>query len=142
MKYLRWALGVLIGVWGLWSAYPLVMTALYKAHVGGEPPADVQKYVPLMQATPWWELLLWLATVLLLLTAAWRLFRNGRAFGPYALAFAVGMIHWGIMQSRPVYHQVFTAQELRMDYAIFAGEIVIGLLLWWRERRKSKPVTI
>lgn len=137
MKLLRWALGAVTGLWALYSAYPLVMITLYKVHVGGEVPADAQRFVPLMEATAWWQLLVWAVSVILLLVAAWRLLRGGKAFAPFALSVVISAAHWWYMVSGPVYTKVFTAQELMADYYILAGEVVVGLLIWWSERSKS-----
>jgi hypothetical protein len=139
MKYLRWALGVLLAFYGLWTLYPLGMTAAHKLGRLGEIPTEAQRFIPLMVATPWWQVALWAVGVGLYLATAVRLFRGGRALTLFGGAFVVDLANMAIMRSSEVYARTFTADELAMDYYVVAFLVAAGLAIWWSERGRSAP---
>ena len=87
MKYFRWLLGLIALGWGLYAATPMVFTALYKFDPSKPVPAEGQRFIALMQATPWWVVGAWAAMFLLTMLAAWRLFRGGPAAMVLGLVF-------------------------------------------------------
>ncbi|MDP1630751.1 MAG: hypothetical protein Q8L66_04965 [Caulobacter sp.] len=136
MKVLRWVLGALalayVGMSGLMAG----LNALHKLGRLTTVPADLQRMVPLWDATPWWQLAVWGASLLLMLIVAWRLFTGGRAFGVYVLAVAANIAGWWFMQSQAAYQTVFTAAELQYDYYSIGALIVVGIIIWLTERGK------
>lgn len=136
MKLLRWVLGALLLALGALSA---LMAGLNLAHKLGKlstVPADLQRMVPLWDATPMWQLALFGATALLMLVTAWRLFTGGKALGVFVLAVAAHVATWWFMHGLPAYSTVFTKAELRYDYYTFGAIAVVGVLIWLSERGK------
>jgi hypothetical protein len=140
MGLLRWILALATVAYALWSAVPPVTTVFFK--LGRMPPAmatGAQRYVPLMQVTPWWQVALWLFIVLTYLFAAFRVVTRPReAFIPFLLAAVLDAANWYISKQRPVYDKTFTPQELMLDYVILGG-LVVGAILYYaasRVRRK------
>jgi hypothetical protein len=136
MKFLRWVLGVLVlayaGMCGLMGG----MNALHKLGKLTTVPAEMQRMVPLWDATPWWQLALWGAVVILLLVTVMRLFIGGRALGVFVLATAAEIATWWFMHKLPAYQTVFTRAELQYDYYIIGAMIVVALLIGVTERGK------
>ena len=132
MRYLRWAIAALLGVYCLWSLMPLGGTAAYKAGMV-ELPADQLKYQPLMEATPWAQLALWAVVVALYLYAVWRLVRGRPAFRIYAVAFALDLVNYAWVRATGVYDDVM-GEAITTDYLILAGMFAVGVYLWWSER--------
>lgn len=137
MKYLRWFLAVVILGWAAMNLIPIYTTVSYKLLRPANPTGDELRMVPLMEATSWLQLAVWIVAVLLLLLAAWRVFKGGKAFAPYIAATLISLANWGYMKMGPVYDSVFTEQELQFDYVILAVELIIAVLLWWLEHRKA-----
>lgn len=134
MKYLRIALGVVAGAYGLFCLFPLLSNAAYKLGMMHDLKGDAARMVPLWQATPWWQLAAWLAVVTLFLAAAWRLIRGRRALGLYAAAFVADACLWWVFQSGAAYRQVFSPAELQFDYYMLGAMLLVGALIWWAER--------
>lgn len=134
MRILRLVLGVLVTLAALWELYPLSMTAGYKLHLLAATGAEA-KYVPLMQATQWWQVGIWGLFVVLMAMTAWRLFRGGRALTTFAAGFVVQLAGWWFFHNMPVYRQTFTPAELQMDYYILGVMLLVGVLIWWSESR-------
>lgn len=134
MRILRMALGVLVALAALWELYPLSMTLGYKMHLLAATGAEA-KYAPLMQATQWWQIAIWIAVTVLFALSAWRLLRGGRALVVFATAFVLQLIGWWLFHDMPVYRQTFSPAELQMDYYILGAMLVIGVLIWWTENR-------
>jgi hypothetical protein len=141
MKFFRWFLGlVCVGI-ALFETLPPVQIAGYKMGYFPATTPDEVRMIPLMDATPYWMLIAWAVVIVLFLVCAWRLFRGQRAFGVYAAAFVINAIFWWFMSQRPVYQQVFTPDELRFDYYVFAVMAVIGAAIFLAERRGRAPTT-
>ena len=136
MKILRWVLGALVAAWALWGGFPIVLTAAYKLGKLTDIPADERKYIPLMEATQWWQLGLWALYTLLLLVVAWRLVRGGKALMVMVLALVANLAMWWSFQGMPSYQATFTAAERQFDYYIMAGLVVLTLVVWFLDRRK------
>ena len=136
MKFLRWVLGALVlayaGMCGLMAG----MNALHKLGRLATVPAEMQRMVPLWDATPWWQLALWGGVVVLLLVTVMRLFTGGKALGVFVLATAGEIATWWVMHKLPAYQTVFTKAELQYDYYIIGAMILVALLIGVTERGK------
>ncbi len=136
MKVLRWVLGALVLAYAGMCAFVGGLNALHKLGQLKDVPAEVQRMVPLWDATPWWQLGVWGVICLLLLVAAWRLFTGGKAFGVMALAAVADIGLWWVMHKMPAYQAAFTPEELKMDPYILGALIVAAVLVWFTERGK------
>ena len=136
MKYVRILLGVLVGLYALMGLYQLGMTIGHKTGlitVSG----DAARMIPLMQATAWWQAAIWLASLVLLLAAAWRLLGLGKAFALYLAGFVLNVGGWLTVQRSDAYQQVFSAAERQMDYYLLGVMVLFGLAIWWTERSST-----
>ncbi|MDB5475311.1 MAG: hypothetical protein JWP49_822 [Phenylobacterium sp.] len=135
MKILRIAVGVVVGLYGLFCLFPIGANAAWK--LGLIHPADghAARLVPLWAATSWPQLIVWAAVVALFPVVGWRLVRGRPAFRLYLTAFVLDAALWWFMQSAEAYQQVFTPAELQMDYDMLLGMAVAALAIWWVERR-------
>jgi hypothetical protein len=129
-------LALLAALAALWELYPLCMTVGYKLHLLSATGAEA-KYVPLMQATQWWQIAIWVAVTVLFAVTAWRLFRDAKALMVYAATFLLQLIGWWLFHNMPVYRQTFSAAELQMDYWFLGGMLVVGVLIWLVESRSA-----
>jgi hypothetical protein len=121
--------------------------------LGGQLPGDqYQRFIPLMNSTPLWQMALWIAVALLFLVAGWRLLRRGHgAFALFAtavlLVYASSSASWIDMEFHPalaaIYRHTFTFTKpnFRRDDLIPTAQQVFPLLvaaiLWCRERLAS-----
>lgn len=138
MRILRWALAALIVLYSVFNIIPIVSTLGYKMKWWATH-ADIVRIEPLMAATPWWQLALWVVIVGLMWLAAWRLFKGRRALLPYAAFVVLSFAMWLYMKMGPIYDSVWTKTELQADYIILAVEVVVGVLIWWMENRHPAP---
>ena len=138
MRILRWILALLIVAYSVMNIIPIVSTLAFKLKWWATP-ADIVRLEPLMTATPWWQLALWVVIVGLLWLAAWRLIKGGRALLPYSAAVVLSFLMWLYMKMGPVYDTVWTKAELQADYVILAVELVVAGLIWWLENKRSAP---
>lgn len=136
MKFLRWVLGALVLAYGGLCALMGGMNALHKLGKLATVPAEMQRMVPLWDATPWWQLAVWGLTALLLLVTAWRLFTGGKALGVFLLAVAADVATWWFMHKLPAYQTVFTKAELTYDYYTIGAMVLVALLIGVTERGK------
>lgn len=139
MRIFRIALGVLVGLWGLWQALALGVAVACKAHLITVTPDN--RMAPLYEATPWWRFAIWAATAALLVLSGWRLIRGGRALMAYAAAFLLNVAGWWLMKSGPGYDRAFTRAEQQFDYVILGAMLVVGLAIWWLESRPAPAGT-
>ena len=157
-----WALGL----FALWQALAVffapVLIIAYRVRwlgiddfLGGQLPGDqYRRFVPLMNATPAWEMALWIAVGLVYWVLAWRLLRNRPgAFvlfaGGLLLAYATASAGWLDRQFHPALAEIyrhtyaFPKPNFRRDYLLPVASRVLPLLvaaaLWWRERRVGRP---
>lgn len=140
MKFVRMALGVLLGLYVLLGGYHAVVTIGHKTGAMTALPADAQRVVPLMDAIGWWQILLWIVALVLYAVVAWRLLRAINTARLFAVAFVVDIVGFLTVRTMPVYTQVFTPAELRVDYYI-TGALVLALLVTWWSERGSSPST-
>ncbi|MDB5494718.1 MAG: hypothetical protein JWP86_2055 [Phenylobacterium sp.] len=132
---LRIGLGVLVGVYGLSNLLPIASNVAYKAGALGQPTGAMARMVALWDATAWWQLGLWTAVVAVLMLVAWRLVCGRPALGLYVATLAADAALWWVMQSGAAYQQVFTPADVQMDYDMLLAMAVVGVLIWWVERR-------
>jgi hypothetical protein len=143
--YARGLLTLLIFGEVLSMFFATVLTAAYRLHylgvatfLGGFTPGDdYRRFIPLMDATPWWLHGLWVASGVLFLVSALQLFRkSGTAFLVFAAAWVLGTVGNLISQSIPAYRQAFSfpAPLLTRDYLIPAATalmpVVVAAALW------------
>jgi hypothetical protein len=94
---------------------------------------------PLWAATPWWQLAIWLLSILLLLAVAWRMIQRRPALGLYFGAITITLgLNW-IMQNGAVYREVFRDAPAGFDLARLAILLLGGALIWWVEQRSATP---
>lgn len=139
MKQVRWAAAALITLYSLFSLMPLVMTLAHKLGRLGPLDAEMARYLPLMEATGWWQLGMWAAALGAYLWAVTRLVRGGRALAVYGAAVLVDVALLVSMRAGGAHSQVFTPQELALDYYILAALAAVGAGIWWTERDGHKP---
>jgi hypothetical protein len=137
MKVLRWLLALAVAGYALIGLLPVAATALFKLGFGALGAAE--RMIPVMQATPWWQLIASLGVTALLLFAAWRLARGRAAFGLSLLAFAADTTLWWIMHAMPAYQLAFTPSELAADYYSLGGMLALLIAIWLLERSRSGP---
>ena len=105
------------------------------------PGDDYRRFIPLMDATPWWIHALWVAAAVLLLACAVKFIRKRRAAFPlFAVAWILGTAGNLISQSIPAYRAAFSfpAPVFLRDYFIPAVTalvpVLIALALWAHSR--------
>ena len=139
MKWLRWALVALTGLYALMSCMPAFSTLAYKFGVR-YPDGMLAETEPLMIATTTPILTMWMAALVLYVAAAVMLAtRKGKAFAAYALAFGVDLSIWLMMSGTEAYAQVFPPDQRTMDLAYMAVLVLIGFGYWWVERKSAAP---
>ncbi|MDO9223103.1 MAG: hypothetical protein Q7U20_05235 [Caulobacter sp.] len=136
MKILRWVLGALVLAYGAMCVLMAGLNLAYKLGKLATVPADLQRMVPLWEATQMWHLALFGVGGLLLLMTAWRLFTGGKALGVFILAIVVEVAVWWFMHNLPAYQTVFTKAELQYDYYTWGTMAVVAVLIWLTERGK------
>ncbi|MFN3856917.1 MAG: hypothetical protein ACK4RV_04145 [Caulobacter sp.] len=138
MKILRWILGGVLALYALLSAVTVVgFATAYKLGLMAADKPELKKIEPYMAGVSWFELALGSLTVILLALAAWRLFTGGRALLVFLAAFVVDLATWLIMSSSEAYQAAFTAEERSADYVVIGVMALIGLAIWWTERRRA-----
>ena len=153
--YARAFLTILIGSEVLSMLFATVLTAAYRlrylrlaAFLGGFTPGDdYRRFIPLMDATPWWIHGLWLAAGVLFAASAWQLLRKRRtAFPLFATAWVLGTAGNLISQSMPAYREAFSfpAPLFTRDYLIPAMTTLVTLFIaaaLWAHGRCSFPAS-
>jgi hypothetical protein len=138
--YVRGPLALLIVGQVLSMLFATVLTVAYRgnhlrvaAFLGGFTPGDdYRRFIPLMDATPWWIHGLWVAASALFFVSGWQLLRNrAAAFPLFAAAWVVGAIGNMISQSMPVYREVFSfpAPLFTRDYVVPAVSALVPVLI-------------
>jgi hypothetical protein len=138
--YVRAFLAFLIGGEVLSMLFATALTAAYRLHylgvsafLGGFTPGDdYRRFIPLMNATPWWLHGLWVAAAVLFVVSALQLLRNsGSAFLLFAAAWVLGTVGNLISQSMPAYREVFSfpAPLFTRDYLIPAATALVPVLI-------------
>ena len=129
--------------------FATALTVAYRIHdpaaaafLGSFTPGDdYHRFIPLIDATPWWIHALWVTAAVLFVTCAVQLCRKRRAaFLVFAAAWVLGAIGNLISQSIPAYSQAFSipAPIFPRDYFIPAVTalvpVLIALTLWVHSR--------
>ena len=138
--YLRAFLALLIGTQVLSMLFATVLTLAYRldflglARLIGEftPGDDYRRFIPLMEATPWWLHGLWVAASILFFASAWQLLRKRRAaFSLFAAAWILGTAGNLISQSLPEYRQAFSfsAPIFTRDYLIPVATALVPVFI-------------
>ena len=139
MMILRIVLALAVVGQALSSFFPLLGNVLYKSGLVTAASGPAARMVPLWAATPWWQLAVWLAGIVMLLAAAWRLIRRRPALWLYigSLAITTGL-RW-LMERGAAYQQVFADAPRGFDFSRLAILVLGGALIWWVEQQPAKP---
>jgi hypothetical protein len=138
--YVRGFLALLILGQALNMLFATVLTGAYRLNYVGvatflgafTPGDDYHRFIPLMDATPWWLHGMWVAASVLFFASAWQLLRDrAAAFPLFAAAWILGTAGDLISRALPAYRQVFSFPEpmFTRDYLIPTATIVIPLLI-------------
>jgi hypothetical protein len=138
--YVRGFLALLILSQVLSMLFATVLTAAYRLQYAGvatflgafTPGDDYRRFIPLMDATPWWLHGLWVAANVLFFASGWQLLQNRRtAFPFFAAAWVLGTVGNLIAQSIPAYRVAFSFPEplFTRDYLIPAVTTVVAVLV-------------
>jgi hypothetical protein len=138
-------LALLIASQVLAMLFATVLTIAYRLHYSEfaaflgtfTPGDDYRRFIPLMDATPWWIHTLWVGAAVLLIASAWQLLRKHQsAFPLFAVAWVLGTTGNLISRSMPAYMEAFSfpAPLFTRDYLIpIATALVpvfIAIALW------------
>lgn len=137
MRIFGFFVGLAVLAWGIVNLWPFAFVIGVKTQ-SVDVPAEATNYVPLILATPWWQVALWGLSISLFLLSGWRLLWGNRAFGVYAVAVILQLVNWTVHAKTAEYAQAFTAAERQIDYAIFAVEIFAGFLIWAIGARRAR----
>ena len=157
MAFIRWILALLTVAYALFNGIAPVSTALYKLQtdwpagwaaaqkalsfpgfsLGG---AGTNRFTPLMDATNWLQVAMWLLADLLYLIAAIRMIgtRGSSAFSTFALALLLDVATWLTFKRLPIYNQIFSTNDQQQVLAIFGVLAVIGGLVWLTRRKRGR----
>lgn len=107
------------------------------------PGDDYRRFIPLMDATPWWIHTLWVAASAIFLVSAIALIRGrGAAFGAFAAAWLLGSLGNWISESMPEHRRTFSfpAPSTMRDVIIPAITAIVPALaaiaLWVSASRR------
>ena len=110
------------------------------------PGDDYHRFIPLMNAIPFWLQGMWVMSGMLFLASAWLLLRNNRAaFEFFVLALELELIAMMFEHAVPAYREAFSfsSPNFRRDVVIPVAQIVspflIAGVLWLMTRRVSTP---
>jgi hypothetical protein len=151
--YARVVLTLLIVGQVLSMLFATALTVAYRLHylgvaafLGGFTPGDdYRRFIPLMDATPWWIHGFWVSASVLFFASAWRLLRRSQAaFTLFAAAWVLGTVGNLISQSMPAYREAFAfpAPMFTRDYLIPAATALVPVLVAagvWAHGRCSLP---
>ena len=123
-------------------AYRLQGTGLAGILGAVTPGDDYHRFIPLMNAIPFWVQGMWVVSGMLFLASAWLLLRNSKAvFEFFILALAIEMIAVTFEHAVPAFREAFSfsVPNFRRDVLIPVAQIVIPFLiagvLWLMTRR-------
>jgi hypothetical protein len=146
--YARGALGCVIALLACREFFAPLLIFAYRAqalglaHFLGLRTAgdDYRRLIPVMEATPSWLPVLWVAAGLLFLVALWRMLRKSdRSAWPFFLAFGLDLV--GAVTAKSIERS--TGIVVTPDLVVrAAGEVLMlstGLLLWRMTRKTTRP---
>jgi hypothetical protein len=140
MRVLRWLLALAVTAYAAAGFLPNIAAVLIR--LGVTPPGVAARTIPLMQATPWWQVAVGAGVTALLLLAAWRIARDRLAFGLSLFAFTADAAFWWIVHAMPAYQLAYTPAELGDDYLSLFGMLALLLAIWIVERSQSGRAAI
>jgi hypothetical protein len=145
----RALLVLLIGGEVLSFLFATVLTAAYRLHYlgvatflgRGTPGDDYRRFIPLMDAAPWWIHALWVGSAALLFDSAWQLLSKRRsAFPLFSAAWVLGTVGNLISQTMPEAREAFSfpAPIFTRDYLIPVATallpVFIAAAVWAHDR--------
>lgn len=151
--YARGLLALLIATQVLSMLFATVLTLAFRLHhlgvaafLGGLTPGDdYRRFIPLMDATPWWNHGLWVAASGLFFASAWQLLRDRpSAFPFFGAAWILGAAGNMISGVTPEYREVFSYPEplFTRDYLVPAVAALVPVFIaaaLWAHGRCSLP---
>jgi Na+/glutamate symporter len=96
------------------------------------PGDDYRRFIPLIDATPWWLHALWMAASVLFVASAWQLLRDrDAAFPLFGMALTAGTIGNAIARALPAYREAFSFSSplLMRDCVIPIASVVVPLVV-------------
>jgi hypothetical protein len=129
MKYLRPALGVLLGLYVLRSLYFFSLTAGAKLGL-----MAAGQYGSLIDAIPIWQVVIWGAAIVAYVVAVVRFFRGGKALIPLVVAFVLDTGFYLLIKGVPAYAATVSPQDQQIDMISVGVLLVVIVLTWWTER--------
>jgi hypothetical protein len=140
MKYLRWALGALVGLYVLRNLYYFGLT------VGSKTGAmaltgDNAAVKPFVDALAWWFIVLWAALIVAYTIAAFRFLRGGRATIPMLVAVVLDAGTLFVMRGMATYQQLIPTDVKQLDLIGVITMAVVLVLAWWTERGSAPATT-
>ena len=143
--HVRAFLALAIGVEVLSMLFATALTGAYRLHylgvaafLGAFTPGDnYRRFIPLINATPWWIHGLWLAAATLFVVSALQLLRKSLAAFPlFAAAWVLGTVGNLLSRTLPAYREAFSfpAPLFSRNYLIPGAmafvPVLIGAALW------------
>jgi len=136
MKYLRPALGVLLGLYVLRNLYYFALTVGDKT--GAMPLTGANAgFKPFTDALAWWQIAIWTVLIIAYVIATLRLFRGGKATVPLAVGFVLDAASLIIMRGMATYQQIVPADVQQMDIICVVAVLVGLVVVWWTERSSA-----
>jgi len=148
--YARAALACLIALLALREFFAPLLIFAYRmkypglAHFLGLRTAgdDYRRIIPVMDATPAWLPVLWVAAGLLFLVALWRMLRRSEASAvPFFLAFVLDLAGiWEVHAIQAATGVIITPNPL-MRSAGVALTLATGMVLWWMTQKRARAAS-
>jgi len=126
-------------------AYRLQGTVLAQMLGSVTPGDDYHRFIPLMNAIPFWLQGMWVISGVLFLASAWLLLRNNKAvFEIFILALALELTAMIFEHAVPAYREAFSfpSPNLRRDVLIPAANFTFPLVMagvLWLMTRRTQP---
>jgi len=137
MKYLRPALGALLGLYVLRSLYFFALAAGGKFGM-----MDPGQYATLIDAIPVWQIVVWGLAIVAYVVATIRFFRGGKALMPLAIGFILDAGFYLLLKNVPAYVAQVSAQDQQIDMLSMFVLLVMIAVTWWTERDATTAVAV
>lgn len=138
--------GAIVGTYALFTAWGCATVLMMRNGIAPPlrpNPETMGSFVGVLLTLPSWQMLLWVAAVACYAAAAWRLFTGRRGAQWYAAGLAFDLSFLVLLKRAGAVHA--EPGRIDLDYVTAALTVVLGLLLWWFERRATsrtaQPVT-
>jgi hypothetical protein len=135
MKYLRWALGVLLGLYVVRNLYYFALTVGSKTGLMPLTGANTG-FQSLVDSIPVWQVVLWGAAIAAYVVATVRYFRGGKALIPLAVGFVLDGAMYLMLRGMPAY-QAAPQEVQQLDLLCLVVVAVAVVVTWWTERSAS-----